>query len=300
MPKKSPLLNIPIPKELNAVQDWFASIITRPIDADNHMNLISPSGNPMEEEACKYIAPSPTLRPHQRIELYNQQYWWRLLSTLQEIFPLVTRLFGYFGFNQEIAFPYLVKYPPDHWSLIELGKHMNKWIIEDYHQNDQRLVYDSACLDWAFNDAFTIKQMPPLDLSNIPEPGTPESLLTVTLYLQPHIHLFSWNYNLFPFRHAFLAESPDYWLENDFPELPKGDFCFIVYRDAYNDICWKQISKAEYHLLVLFKNGGSTIEKACQFLEKQDQSICEEAQQHLHQWFQEWTVNGFLTLENPQ
>lgn len=102
-----------VPFKLKKTQLWFGSIIGRPIDEDSKMNPISPAGQPIEIEACDFIRPSPTLRPAQRIQIYNQQYWWRLLSSMHETFPLVTRLFGYHDFNKIIAIPYLVKFPPE-------------------------------------------------------------------------------------------------------------------------------------------------------------------------------------------
>lgn len=294
MPNRQQLPHIPIPSDLQKTQDWFASIITRPIDIYSTMNPISPSGVSMELEAPHYIAPSPTMRPHQRIQLYNQQYWWRLVTNMQEMFPLVTRLFGYMGFNQDISVPYLVKYPPDHWSLSYLGNNLSKWIKEEYHADDKKLVLDAADLDWAFNAAFIAKKHPPLDLSKLPADDNFAVLFSLKLYLQPHIHLFSWNYDLFAFRNTFLSQGPDYWEENDFPELPKEKpFFFILFRNSHNDIYWKEISAGQYHILRLLQT-GTTVESVCHFLEQQDQDICEEASKHLHEWFQEWTIQGWL------
>lgn len=287
-----------LPKALKDTQDWFASIITRPIDDDSRMEMISPSGQPMEAEAAKYIVASPTMAPHRRIELYNQQYWWRLTSTMQETFPLVMRLFGYYGFNNEIVVPYLQKYPPQHWSLAELGKKLSTWVEEEYTAKDKKLVYDAVCLDWAFNEAFIAPHLPPLNLANLPDSSNPDNLIHLPLHLQPHLNLFAWNYDLFAFRHTFLGKDPDFWLDNDFPDLPKNKpFFFVFYRNQRQDIEWKEISAAEYHLLMFYKK-GSTIEEACQFLENHpDRTISEEASQNLQNWFQEWTVRGWLSLE---
>jgi hypothetical protein len=263
------------------------------------MEMISPSGQPMETEAAKYIVPSPTMAPHRRIELYNQQYWWRLISTMQETFPLVLRLFGYHEFNNDIAVPYLQKYPPQNWSLVDLGKQLPRWIEEEYKAKDKKLVYDAVCLDWAFNEAFIIRTLPPLNLMNLPDSGNPDNLIHLPLFLQPHLHLFAWNYDLFAFRNTFLSQNPDFWVDNDFPDLPKDKpFFFVLYRHhRHQDIEWKELSAAEYHLLTFYKK-GSSIDQACQFLENHtDRTIAEEASQNLQNWFQEWTVREWISLE---
>jgi hypothetical protein len=290
-----------VPLTLKNAQQWFGSIIGRPIDIDSQMMPISPSGQPMEEEACDYIAPSPTLRPAERIQLYNQQYWWRLLSTLQETFPLATRLFGYDDFNQRLAIPYLVKYPPNHWSLAFLGERFVSWVEEEYHEDDRSLVHDAIHVDWAFCHSFCVRQLEPILSTTLPKEGDPSSLLDRTIYLQEHIHLFDLKYDLFAFRVEFLEQPPEYWLDNEFPPLKKEKdkrFYFVLFRDVRNNIAWKEIPETAFRLLQLFRQ-GTTIEKACEWLEEQDTRLYDEAMQHLHLWFQEWIVYRWLTLEHP-
>jgi putative DNA-binding protein/uncharacterized protein len=289
-----------VPTKLKKIQQWFGSIISRPVDEDSRMNPISPSNQPMEIEACDFIRPSPTLRPAQRIQIYNQQYWWRLLNTMHETFPLVTRMFGYHDFNRLIAIPFLDKYPPSHWSLNELGRNLSNWIESDYHENDKQLVLDSAKIDWTFTHSFCCKQEPPILESTLPENGDITSLLEKKISLQDHVHLFTMDYDLMSFRVEFLKQEPEYWIEHDFPPLPKEKkYHFVIFRNTHNDIQWKEITEGEYRLLKLIQS-GTTIENLCQWLEMQQGSLYEEAQHNLHLWFQDWIVYRWLTLqENP-
>lgn len=287
-----------VPATLKKAQQWFGSIIGRPIDVESRMMPLSPSGQPMEEEAWDYIAPSPTLQPAQRIELYNQQYWWRLLSTLHDTFPLVTRLFGYDDFNQRLGIPYLVKYPPNHWSLAFLGDRFLRWVDEEYHEDDLPLVRDAVHLDWAFGHSFCVRQLEPILSATLPKEGDPSSLLDRTIYLQDHVHLFDLRYDLFSFRVEFLKQPPEYWLDNEFPPLKKEQdkrFYFVLFRDVRNNIAWKEIPETAFRLLQQFQQ-GTTVEKACEWLEGQDARLYNEAMQSLHLWFQEWIIYRWLTL----
>ncbi len=291
------VFDIKVPSKLKKTQIWFGSIIGRPIDEDSRMNPISPAGQPMEIEACDYIRPSLTLRPAQRIQIYNQQYWWRLLNILHESFPLVTRLFGYHDFNRLIAIPYLVKFPPNHWSLNDLGYLLSKWVETDYAENDKQLVLDSAKIDWAFNHSFCCLQKEPILQSSLPQAGDPSSLLDKKIGLQEHLCLFVMDYDLFTFRVDFLKQEPEYWIDHDFPLLQKEKkYHFVLFRNLNNDIQWKEIPEAEYRLLKLIQS-GTTIENLCQWLEQQHGSLYEEAQKNLHLWFQEWIVSRWLALE---
>lgn len=289
-----------VPHKLKKIQSWFGSIIGRPIDEDSRMNPISPTGQPMEIEACDYIVPSPTLRPSERIQIYNQQYWWRLLNALQESFPLVTRLFGYHDFNRTIAIPYLVKYPPNHWSLNLLGSRLLQWAEEEYLNSDRQLILDAIRVDWAFGDSFCAPERPPITMETLPVKGDPSSLLECRVTLQPHIHLFHLCYDLFDFRTQFLKQEPEYWIEHDFPPLNKEkSFYFVLFRNAKGDISRKEISKAEYELLNRFSK-GTTIVEACDWLETQEKAMNEEAQENMHLWFQQWIVHRWLIPTSSQ
>lgn len=287
-----------LPCSLQDTQQWFASVITYPLGENDTIQPYSPHGILISEEAARYLAPSPTLRPHQRIQIYNQQYWWRLINTLHINFPLVTRLFGRLAFNEQIAIPYLIQYPPNHWSLSAIGERLPSWVLEFYHEPDQTLVHHAASLDWAFTATFIAPQLPKLDLVSLTR-DNPKQLMNSQLYLQPHIHLFAWEYDVISFRHSFLQEDADYWIEHRFPELAKEKtYRFVLYRNTKNNTAWREVSEGESLLLECFKK-GSTMASACEFLEKQDASIFEEAATHLQEWIQNWTQLGWLTQEAP-
>lgn len=280
-----------IPQNLLQTQKWFASIIIRPIDQESRMNPISPSGVPMEKEAPVYISPSPRLRSEERIQLYNQQYWWRLLSNLHDMLPLVTRLFGYQDFNKSIAIPYLEKYPSAHWSLNALGDRLAKWIEEDYHAPDKSLVQNAAAIDLAYNTSFFAAQYPPISLQKVN--GEISGLMAETIFLQPHIFLFEMPYHLFNLRAEMLKQDPDYWIEHDFPILERGEFCFILYRNKKNLIVFDTLSKTSYKILKSFQN-GCTVESICEWLEQQEEAVCLEASENLHLWLQDWILKSWL------
>lgn len=291
-----------VPEKLKMTQQWFASIITRPIDENSEMMPISPKGMPMTEEAREFIAPSPTLQPAQRIEIYNQQYWWRLLSALHENFPLVTRMFGYHDFNMQLAFPYLVKYPANHWSLNNIGERFPRWIEEEYHAQDKTLVLLSAQVDLAFSDSFVAGELPKISLERLATPGDISSLADQPLQLQPYVVLFRLPYDLFQFRQKFLLQEPEYWLQNDFPKLTHYDRdesgYFVLFRDKFNRIEFKQISQSEFLLLEQFEL-PTTIDAVCEWLELQsaNSEVYQDAGKDLAEWFQNWISLQWLGLK---
>lgn len=294
MKRESLIFDKEAPNKLKKTQEWFASILVRTIDEDSRMNPVSPTGDCIEEEAFEYIIPSPALRPAQRIQLYNQQYWWRLLSILHDASPLVTRLFGYHDFNQVIGKPYLVQYPPNTWSLNSLGDRLPEWIEKEYHANDKKLVLDAARIDTALNIAFFAKQHQAVDAQAVA--GGIDKVLTRKMCLQPHIFLFDLRYDLFAFRKEMLKEEVEHWINHDFPQLVQDrKYYFVLYRNIHNNLNWEEIPYAAYCLLKLFSE-AKTIEEACDWLEKQDDALYSEAAENLHLWFQEWIFKQWLYI----
>jgi hypothetical protein len=291
--------DVKVPESLKREQQWFGSIIGRPIDENSCMNPISPSGRSMEEEAAEHIQPSPTLRPAQRIQIYNQQYWWRLLNTLQESFPLLSRLFGFYDFNRSIAVPYLEKYPPRHWSLSFLGDRLLQWCQEDYHAKDKKLVLQAAELDYAFSDCFIVGEVAPITMEDIATEKAALAILEKVIYLQRFVCLFEYEYDFFKYRIDFLEKNHDHWLENDFPPMDNSrPFYYALYRTKKNDISWKEITRGEFLILSLFQKGAS-VDDICEMLENQP-DLYPEAAEKMQLWFHEWAQRGWLSLKNPK
>lgn len=287
-----------VPLLLREEQEWFGSIIGRPIDVENRINPFSPSGRSMDIEAAEHIAPSPTLQSIERIQIYNQQYWWRLLNTLHESFPFTVRLFGYFNFNQMIGFPYLMKYRPVHWSLAFLGDRIVQWCVEEYIWNGKQMVKDALEIDWAFTASFVCKSLEPLTSEQLTEQG--EAIFSKTLYIQPSIFLFEHGYNLFQYRLKLLEHDCDYWISNGLPIMDRSKRYFhVLYRNKNNDIAWKEISYGEFFILSQFQKGAS-IDHVCELLEEQEPACYEAAAENLQHWFHEWAQREWLSFQSPQ
>ena len=283
------------PKALIDTQEWFAGMLRRPLAADHDTpSDLAASGEPAEKESPAYIAPSPSLQSHQRIGLYNQQYWWRFFSVLQETYPFLSRLFGPQDFNSSIAVPYFTKHPSTHWAVGTIGRKLPQWIEEDYHADDKALVLSAAQLDHAFDIGFTAPELPALNAESMAG-GALEKILEQRLYLQPHITLLSAPFDIFSAREVFIKESPEYWLKHAFPEMPKDqEYYALVFRTQSNTMKHKLISAGQHRLLSMLQ-AGKSLQDACEALEKEGGDIYEEALQGIPSWLQEWTIRSWLS-----
>lgn len=272
------------PPALNHLQTWFGSIIAQPLAEDGGIRKLTPRRKSIKDEAKLFVSKSPTLESHQRIEIYNQQYWWRLINTLNDFFPFLTRLFGYSNLSEKILIPYLLAHRPVHWSINTIGDHLPEWIQKHYKEKDKQLVHDASILDRAFHMVFFFGLRPSAD----------ENSLELPLFLQPHVSLYQFPYQLFGFRKEMMTQPPEYWVEHDFPKLEKGSYFFRLFRNQQSVVLWKEITEAEYLMLQQFAK-GSTIDQACEWLEGQSEAIRAEAELSLEKWFKDWTVQGILT-----
>ncbi|MCC5831459.1 MAG: putative DNA-binding domain-containing protein [Chlamydiales bacterium] len=265
---------------LSEIQKWFGKLIAQPLQPASQIPSTTPFGTAIEEEAGKHIAPSPTLKPFKRLELYHQQYWWRLLKCLQENFPTLTRLYGYERFNLEIGIPYLCDNPPSHWALWRLGQSLPEWFKEKDLERDLTLI------DAAAQSAFFSEERDPADLGQ-------EAAVKKKLFLQPHIHLFELGADLFTFRETLLEQETSYWSNSPLPKIRQGVSYFVLYRNSKNRVKWKESSIGEYRLLTLFQK-GSSIQEACAMIEGEGGEAFKEAEESLPLWFREWTyLNWF-------
>lgn len=273
----------PAPKALFDLQKWFGEIISTPLCEGDTIAKITPSHQEIEKEASRFVVKSETLLPYQRVEIYNQQYWWRLLGILQENYPLLLRLFGYSAFNQVILIPYLKAYPPSDWSVNFVGNQLPAYLFKNYHEKDRTLVLNAAKLDLAYHNMFFHKVLEKL----------PSIESDKTLYLQPHVKLFKLPFNLFSFRREMIEKQGDYYLENPFPELVKGTYFFVLYRkDKF--FAWRQLEEGEYQILKQFEKGAS-IDTCCSFLETAKESIQKAAENSLSLWFKNMAEDNLLS-----
>ncbi len=69
----------------------MAAAVMLPLTADEQMRADAPDGRAMTAVAESFIAPNSRLSAFERLEIYNRQYWFRVLGALAKIFPGLRR-----------------------------------------------------------------------------------------------------------------------------------------------------------------------------------------------------------------
>jgi hypothetical protein len=172
---------------LAQLQREMSRAVMMPLTADENMRRESPDGRPMEQVAASFIAPNSKLLPFERLEIYNRQYWFRVLGALAEDFPALRSVIGARAF-EAMSVAYLNQHPSRSFSLRNLGSHLAEWLAQNPHFAGRRghLAQDVARMEWAFVEAFDSAERDPLTLEQISTLDGDSHLS-----LQPHLRLIA-------------------------------------------------------------------------------------------------------------
>jgi hypothetical protein len=172
------------------LQRTMAAAVMTPLAPGEEMRETAPDGRPMIEVASSFIAPNSRLTAFERLEIYNRQYWLRILGSLAEDFPAVRAVVGADRF-EELSVAYFTTHPSRSFTLRNLGSKLVDWLIANPRWTARRhaLAVDLARIEWAFVEAFDNAEYTPLTLDQIAtlDGGS-------RLALQPHVQLLVLTY----------------------------------------------------------------------------------------------------------
>jgi len=92
-----------------------------------NMNRRAPNGEPMARYAARFIKPNDRLTSFERLEIYNRQYWWRLMACMADDFPGLQAVLGNRRF-EALSKAYLVDCPSHSFTLRNLGRDLEAWM----------------------------------------------------------------------------------------------------------------------------------------------------------------------------
>jgi Putative DNA-binding domain len=166
------------------LQRRMAEDVRRPLTADYQMRTRTEDGGSTEQIAASYISPNPRLSSFERLEIYNRQYWFRLISAVSDDYPTLNAVMGTKRFDALIL-AYLHDNPSTSWTLRDLGAKLPAFLKEHPELGGRRhnLAVDVARLEWAYVEAFDGRQLEPLSAQDAQAIG-PDSQLSLQSHLQ--------------------------------------------------------------------------------------------------------------------
>ena len=172
------------------IQQRMLTAVMQPLTASEQMQPRTRDGKSMHEVAGEFIKPNDRLSSFERLEIYNRQYWFRILASLDEDFRGLRAIIGQRRF-QALCKAYLLDCPSQSFTLRNLGSRLEMWLRNhpEHIQPRAALALDMVRLEWAEIEAFDGAVEPILlpgdSLASDPDPQ---------FRLQPYIQLISLRY----------------------------------------------------------------------------------------------------------
>jgi hypothetical protein len=258
---------------LAELQKWMRWAITEPRGLEEA--LAAPRREPRPRRLDS-IVEQPPLSRIDRLDVYAEAYYARLLECLEDDFSLLRRLTGEGAFRALVA-DYLEANPSRTYTAAALGHRFPRFMKT--HRLGRELPYliDVARLEWACVDSFFAANAPGLDparLRSVPASAWPRARFE----LDPSVRLLRSGWKL--------AEE---WRKDDGGETPpeKGREWLLVRRNPKSfRVVVEEIGSARYKALSLLAR-GTTLGEICERLSGDGLDF--------NQCFREWVECGVIS-----
>jgi hypothetical protein len=257
------------------LQRRMAEDVRRPLTTDFQMQVTTDDGGSVGAIAESYISSNDRISSFQRLEIYNRQYWFRLISAVSEDFPSLNALLGPKRFDPLIL-AYLNENPSTYWTLRDLGAKLPSFLEAhpEFTGRRHHLAVDVARLEWAYVDAFDLKHHLPLTTEEARAIG-PESKIC----LQPHLQLLDVSYPVDSLVLAVKKDAPETEIVSSaanrresqtrlrLPSMRQERVWLAVHRFE-DSVYYRRIDRETFLLLSALRSGASVAEAVTQAFEK--------------------------------
>lgn len=237
---------------LAEIQHWMQAEIVRPHEGRAR------TLPQRETSAAPFVKPSRTLTGAERVEIYADMYFERLLEVLSGEYMAVAALTGHDGFRHLVR-AYLRETPSRHWSLNALGRKLPEFLAGKYRMPKKALVHDVAKLEDRMAivfDAPGSTVLTPADVARVPPAVFPSARLVCI----PALELAELEYPANAIVRAVRQEEP-------LPKLARARTFTVVWRKEW--VVWRMdVTEPMFHVLSALKAGqpvGAAIEHGARY-----------------------------------
>ncbi|MEX2577630.1 MAG: DNA-binding domain-containing protein [Verrucomicrobiales bacterium] len=284
--------------DLGRVQRWMLAVVTHPdgidegADAAEARRWIDAGAGQLESVVTR----SRRLSASERLAIYGNAYYARLLDCLGEVFPVLRRTLGEDVFNG-FAFDYLQACPSRTYTLNHLGREFPDYLRRtrpatqgEAGENDDwaEFLIDLARLEWTIYDVFDGPGMEGGEAMELPDFAAMEQGNWIDLVFRPApcLRLLEFTYPVNA--HFTEVRATDDELNLSFPE-PGRHFVAISRRDYI--VRRYPLSEAEFLLLGALAEGASLGDALERLLDALGDSVEElKLEESLPRWFQYWSA----------
>lgn len=264
--------------DIGSLQKFILDAIRRPLDAEMRIDENAKLGKLAE----KFLLPTDKLSSLQRLEIYNQQYWYRMLDSLEEDFPALCKIIGKDEFRR-LSVEYINNNPSRTHFLSDLGCDMHKYVatnsggMEIKEPVNVRMCLDVISVEWAQIHAFDAEEKAPAS----PAGKNSQELFQIEFRLQPHISLLKLSYDV----REFILQLKDSGSKIAYPSAKTN---YLAVHRHENQVYMKELTKEASTMLEAIQDGASIencIERVLEENEHLDVGIlAQSVQEHFASW----------------
>jgi hypothetical protein len=280
---RAPLAKTPNVDEL---QRWVQEVTSHPggvdagIDSDAAKQLIPIDSANLE----KVILPSKNLSSHERIGIYADMYFLRLVDCMAGDFDGCVYALGRDRFD-ELARAYITAHPSTNYSLNVFSRHFSAFLLNEVPDLlNREFLSDLARLEWAVQEIFEEKNVTPVTVDQLlaVPPATWEN---ARIKFIPALRLQEFSFPVNRFLQAVYNESE--------PGLPARRKTWLrVYRRGFR--VWRaSVDRNQFKLLSALVSGKTLSDALDDYVRKAGESE-PEAAAAVGEWFKEWAADGMI------
>jgi hypothetical protein len=284
---------------LDHIQRTMFEAIRQPLTASEGMRRRTRDGASLSAIAEQIIKPNDRLTSFERLEIYNRQYWFRILSALSEDFPGLRAIIGERRF-EKLSAEYLYDCPSRSFTLRNLGSRLEQWLRDhpEHLANHKEIALDMVRLEWAEIECFDEAAKPKLTEADLRTLGPDPKF-----ELQPHIRLLQLAYPVddLLIRVRSELEETDI-VSNAVTELvhsrsrryklPKPQQIFLAAHRVDDTVYFKRLD-AQAFALVSGLRDGSPLSEAMDRVDWSGRPV-EDATGDVQKWFAYWSAQGWF------
>lgn len=282
--------------KLAALQRQVARAVMTPLTRAERMRHVAPDGRSLSAVASKIIKPNDRLTSFERLEIYNRQYWFRVLDSFSDDFPGLRAVLGDRRFDA-LAKNYLTDCPSRSFTQRNLGSRLESWLRKhpSYASTRLRLALDMVRLEWAEIEAFDAASEPPVTAADL----TAADPAKLRLRLQPYIRLLDLHFPVDDLLLAVKHEAPTDIASNAMEERLKRKKVSAVARlkptPVYlaihrmeNTVYFRRLQREEFAILSALSR-GRTLEQAVLTAFRGGKIPVAERPSCVAAWFENWS-----------
>jgi hypothetical protein len=285
---------------LDHIQRSMFDAVRQPLTAAEGMRQRTSDGRSLRQIAEEIIKSNDRLTSFERLEIYNRQYWFRVLSALAEDFEGLRLIIGDRNF-EKLSIAYLRDCPSQSFTLRNLGSRLEPWLRThpEHIAGVEDIALDMVRLEWAEIEAFDEAAKPALTESDLPKLGPDPQFA-----LQPYVRLLDLQY---PVDQMLLAIRRDQRVidivSNAVTErpprrrprmrtLPKRQKIFLAVHRADNSVYFKRLDAEAFGVLKSLRD-GQCLSEAVDSVDWTSHSS-EAAAANVQAWFALWSSLGWF------